>query len=132
MQQRRSSVDIMKITTKKDYGYNWIRSCHTPSPKTLSLIGIINSPQGFEMLENIRSKARRVGLNSCVIWVRQTREGRSTDETFVDKFLTKIETDRWSVQFQRLLLKTIEAQAKSIKLLERRIDKESVLSLITL
>ena len=123
----------MKITTKKDYGYNWIRSCHTPSPKTLSLIiGIINSPQGFEMLENIRSKARRVGLDSYVIWVRQTREGRSTDETFVNKFLTKIETDRWSAQFQRLLLKTIEAQAKYIKLLERRIDKESVLSLITL
>jgi hypothetical protein len=60
----------MKITTKKDYGYNWIRSCHTPSPKTLSMIiGIINSPQGFEMLENIRSKARRVGLDSYVIWV---------------------------------------------------------------
>ena len=72
------------------------------------IIGIINSPQGFEMLENIRSKARRVGLDSYVIWVRQTREGRSTDETFVNKFLTKIETDRWSAQFQRLLLKTIE------------------------
>ncbi|HEY9386976.1 MAG TPA: hypothetical protein VIP70_08035 [Nitrososphaeraceae archaeon] len=34
----------MKITTKKDYGYNWIRGCHTPSPKTLSwIIGIISS-----------------------------------------------------------------------------------------
>ncbi len=70
------------------------------------------------MLENIRSKARRVGLDT-----RQTREGRSTDETFVNKVLNKIETDRWSAQFQRLLLKTIEAQAKYIKLLERRIEK---------
>jgi hypothetical protein len=59
------------------------------------------------------------------VWfgVRQTREGRSMDETFVNKVLNKIETDRWSVQFQRLLLKTIEAQAKYIKLLERRIEK---------
>ena len=80
-------MDIMKITTKKDYGYNWIRSCHTPSPKTLSLIiGIINSPQDFEMLENIRSKACRVGLDSYVIWVLQTREGRSTDEHLLTNF----------------------------------------------
>jgi hypothetical protein len=63
------SMDIMKITTKKDYGYNWIRSCHTPSPKTLSLIiGIINSSHGLEMIDNIRSKARRVGLDSYVVW----------------------------------------------------------------
>jgi hypothetical protein len=45
------------------------------------------------------------------------------DETFVGKALNKIETERWSVQFQRLLLKTVEAQAKYIKLLERRIEK---------
>jgi hypothetical protein len=48
------------------------------------------------MIDNIRSKARRVGLDSYVVWVRQTREGRSMDETFVNKVLNKIETDRWS------------------------------------
>ena len=70
------SMDIMKITTKKDYGYNWIRSCHTPSPKILSLIiGIINSPQGFEMLENIISKARRVGLT--VMWFGSDRQAKA-------------------------------------------------------
>ena len=63
-----------------------------------------------------------------MVWERQTSEGRSTDETFVNKVLNKIETDRWSAQFQRFLLKTIEAQSEYIKLLERRIDKESVLS----
>ena len=56
-------------------------------------------------------------------FVRQTREGKSMDETFVNKVLNKIDTDRWSSQSQRLLLKTIEAQAKYIKLLERRIEK---------
>jgi hypothetical protein len=75
------------------------------------------------MIDNIRSKASRVGLDGYVVWVRQTREGRSMDETFVNKVLNKIETDRGSAQSQRLLLKTIEAQAKYIKLLERRIEK---------
>lgn len=75
------------------------------------------------MIDNIRSKARRVGLDGYVVWVRQTREGRSMDETFVNKVLNKIETDRESAQSQRLLLKTIEAQAKYIRLLERRIEK---------
>jgi hypothetical protein len=92
------------------------------------LLGSLIDPHGLKMIDNIRSKARRVGLDSYVVWARQTREGRSTDETFVNKVLNKIETDRWSAQFQRLLLKTIEAQAEYIKLLERRIDKESVLS----
>ena len=71
----------------------------------------------------MRSKARRAGLDGYVVWVRQTHEGRSMDETFVNKVLNKIGTDRWSAQSQRLLLKTIEAQAKYIKLLERRIEK---------
>jgi hypothetical protein len=75
------------------------------------------------MIDNIRSKASRVGLDGYVVWVRQTREGRSMDETFVNKVLNKIETDRGPAQSQRLLLKTIEAQAKYIKLLERRIEK---------
>jgi hypothetical protein len=72
------------------------------------------------MLENIRSKARRVGLDSYVVWARQTREGRSTDGTFVNKVLNKIETDRWSAQFQRLLPKTIEAQAEYIKVVRKK------------
>lgn len=55
--------------------------------------------------------------------VRQIREGRSMDESFVNKVLNKIENDRWSAQFQRLLLKTVEAHAKYIKLLERKIEK---------
>ena len=75
------------------------------------------------MIDNIRSKASRVGLDGYVVWVRQTREGRSMDETFVNKVLNKIKTDRGSAQFQRLLLKKIEAQAKYIKLLEIRIEK---------
>jgi hypothetical protein len=75
------------------------------------------------MIDNIRSKASRVGLDGYVVWVRQTLEGRSVDETFVNKVLNKIETDRGPAQSQRLLLKTIEAQAKYIKLLERRIEK---------
>jgi hypothetical protein len=58
-----------------------------------------------------------------VFWVRQIREGRSMDEIFVNKVLNKIDTDGWSAQSQRLLLTTIEAQAKYIKLLERRIEK---------
>ena len=66
------------------------------------------------MIDNIRSKASRVGVDGYLVWVRQTREGRSMDETFVNKVLNKIENDRWSAQFQRLLLKTIEAQAKYI------------------
>lgn len=44
------------------------------------------------------------------------------DERFVNKVLNKIDIDRRSAQSQRLLL-TIEAQAKYIKLLERRIEK---------
>jgi hypothetical protein len=75
------------------------------------------------MIDNIRSKARRVGLDGYVVWVRQTSDGRSMDEIFVNKVLNKIDTDRWSAQPQRLLLTTIEAQAKYIKLLERRIEK---------
>jgi hypothetical protein len=86
-------------------------------------LGSLIAPHGLELLENTRSKARRVGLDSYVVWAQQTRDGRSKDETFVDKALNKIETDRWSVQFQRFLLKTIEAQVKYIKLLERRIEK---------
>jgi hypothetical protein len=75
------------------------------------------------MIDNVRSKTRRVGLDGYVVWVRETREGRSMDEIFVNKVLNKIDTDRWSGQSQRLLLTTIEAQAKYIKLLERRIEK---------
>lgn len=45
------------------------------------------------------------------------------DERFVNKVLNKIDIDRRSAQSQRLLLTTIEAQAKYIKLLERRIEK---------
>lgn len=45
------------------------------------------------------------------------------DERFVNKVLNKIDIDRWSAQSRRLLLTTIEAQAKYIKLLERRIEK---------
>jgi hypothetical protein len=86
-------------------------------------LGSLIAPHGLEMIDNIRSKARRVGLDSYVVWAQQTREGRLMDETFVGKALNKIETERWSVQFQRLLLKTVEAQAKYIKLLERRIEK---------
>ena len=70
----------------------------------------------------MRSKARRVGLDGYVVWMRQTCEGRSMDETFVNKVLNKIDTARWSAS-QRLLLKTIETQAKYIKLLERKIEK---------
>jgi hypothetical protein len=70
----------------------------------------------------MRSKARRIGLDGYVVWMRQTCEGRSMDETFVNKVLNMIDTARWSAS-QRLLLKTIEAQAKYIKLLERRIEK---------
>ena len=40
-----------------------------------------------------------------------------------DKVLDETDTDRWSAQSQRLLLTTTEAQAKYIKLLERRIEK---------
>jgi hypothetical protein len=50
------------------------------------------------MIDNIRSKARRVGLDGYVVWVRQTRDGRSMDEIFVNKVLNKIDTDRWSAQ----------------------------------
>ncbi|HZA61708.1 MAG TPA: hypothetical protein VE573_02455 [Nitrososphaeraceae archaeon] len=70
----------------------------------------------------MRSKARRVGLDGYMVWMRQTCEGRSMDETFVNKVLNKIDTARWSAS-QRLLLKTIETQAKYIKLLERKIEK---------
>ena len=70
----------------------------------------------------MRSKARRVGLDGYMVWMRQTCEGRSMDETFVNKVLNKIDTARWSAS-QRLLLKTIETQAKYIKLLEKRIEK---------
>ena len=87
------------------------------------LLGSLIAPHGLEMIDNTRSKARRVGFDGHVVWVRQTREGRSMDETFVNKVLNKIDTDRWSSQSQRLFLKTIEAQAKYIKLLERRIEK---------
>jgi hypothetical protein len=65
------------------------------------------------MIDNIRSKARRVGLDGYVVWVRETREGRSMDKIFVNKVLNKIDTDRWSGQSQRLLLTTIEAQANT-------------------
>jgi hypothetical protein len=65
------------------------------------------------MIDNVRSKARRVGLDGYVVWVRETREGRSMDEIFVNKVLNKIDTDRWSGQSQRLLLTTIEAQANT-------------------
>ena len=73
-------------------------------------------------MDNMRSKARRVGLDGYMVWMRQTCEGRSMDETFVNKVLNKIDTARWSAS-QRLLLKTIETQAKYIKLLERKIEK---------
>jgi hypothetical protein len=46
------------------------------------------------MIDNIRSEARRVGLDGYVVWVRQTREGRSMDGIFVNKALNKIDTDR--------------------------------------
>jgi hypothetical protein len=75
------------------------------------------------MIDNIRSKARRVGFDGYVVWVRQRCRGRSMDEIFVNKVLNKIDIDRWSAQSQRLLLTTIEAQAKYIKLLERRIER---------
>ena len=73
-------------------------------------------------MDNMRSKARRVGLDGYMVWMRQTCEGRSMDETFVNKVLNMIDSARWSAS-QRLLLKTIEAPTKYIKLLERRIEK---------
>jgi hypothetical protein len=54
------------------------------------------------MIDNIRSEARRVGLDGYVVWVRQTCRGRSMDEIFVNKVLNKIDIDRWSAQSQRL------------------------------
>ena len=56
-------------------------------------------------------------------WARQITEERSDNETLVDKLSNKIKTDQFDAQLSGLMLKTIGAQIKYIKLLERRIGK---------
>jgi hypothetical protein len=56
-------------------------------------------------------------------WAHQISEGRSENETLVNKLLNKIQTDQFDAQLSGLMLKTIGAQIKYIKLLERRIGK---------
>jgi hypothetical protein len=56
-------------------------------------------------------------------WAQQISEGGSLDKTFINKLLNNREIDLWDAQFRGLLLKTIQAQIKYIKLLERRIGK---------
>ncbi len=56
-------------------------------------------------------------------WAQQISEGGSLDNTFINKLLNNREIDLWDAQFRGLLLKTIQAQIKYIKLLERRIGK---------
>jgi hypothetical protein len=56
-------------------------------------------------------------------WAQQISEGGSLDKTFINKLLNNKEIDLWDSQFRGLLLKTIHAQAKYIRLLERRIGK---------
>lgn len=56
-------------------------------------------------------------------WAQQISEGGSLDKTFINKLLNSREIDLWDAQFRGLLLRTIQAQIKYIKLLERRIGK---------
>jgi hypothetical protein len=53
----------------------------------------------------------------------QLSKGRLEAETVVQQLLNKVLTDQWNEQFKELMLKTIGAQVKYIKLLERRIGK---------
>jgi hypothetical protein len=53
----------------------------------------------------------------------QIDEGRSRNETLVDKLQNKIKTDQFDAQLSGLMIKTIGAQIKYIKLLERRIGR---------
>jgi hypothetical protein len=53
----------------------------------------------------------------------QLSKGKLEAETVVQQLLNKMLTDQWNEQFRGLMLKTLEAQGKYIKLLERRIGK---------
>jgi hypothetical protein len=51
------------------------------------------------------------------------------DKTFINKLLNNREIDLWDAQFRGLLLKTIQAQAKYIKLLERKMYSVDTLTM---
>jgi hypothetical protein len=54
-------------------------------------------------------------------WARDNR--RSIDDAFIKRLMNNSEIDQWDIQFRGILLKTIQAQAKYIELLERKIGK---------
>jgi hypothetical protein len=56
-------------------------------------------------------------------WARQITEGRSMNDTLINRLLNNREIDQCDAQFRGLLLKTIQAQVKCIDLLEKRIGK---------
>ena len=85
----------------------------------------MNSDVSDEELDNARHEVEFCyrQLPELEPWARQISEKRVGAEDTVNKLLNKMESDQWNEQFRALMLKTMGAQAKYIKLLERRIGK---------
>jgi hypothetical protein len=82
----------------------------------------MNRDASDEELNNARQETESQ-IKDLEPWARQITEGRSIDDAFIKRLMNNSEIDQWDIQFKGILLKTIQAQAKYIELLERKIGK---------
>jgi hypothetical protein len=76
-----------------------------------------NSDRAKEILRERAAKQKK----DLEPWARQITEGRAIDDAFIKRLMNNSEVDQWDIQFRGILLKTIQAQAKYIELLERKV-----------